>query len=83
MDQTIINWAFGAMMALLGWFLRVVWESLKDLRLQDQILADKVGRIEVLVAGEYVKREEFNGTMTRIFEKLDSIESKLSAKADR
>jgi len=82
-SQTIFDVVLGAAMVLGGWWMRVMWESLKDLRDQDQILADKVSQIEVLVAGEYIKRDEFDRSIQRIFDKLDLIDAKLSNKADR
>lgn len=83
MDQDIINWIFAGACAAIGFWVRVVWESLKDLRKSDEQLADKVSRIEVLVAGNYVKRDEFDRAIHRLFEKLDTIELKLSDKVDR
>jgi len=35
------------------------------------------------VAGNYVKREEFDRVVERLFVKLDSIEIKIDAKADK
>lgn len=81
--QALFNLAISAAGALAGWWLKVMWDSLCDLRDQDQHLADKVSRIEVLVAGEYVKREDFDRAIERIFDKLDHISLKLDQKADR
>ena len=66
-----------------GWFLNVAWSSLKSLQEQDRALADKVARIEVLVAGEYVKKDEFDRAIERLFDKLDHIEMKIDSKADK
>ena len=68
---------------LLGFIVKAMWDAVKDLQASDKDLADKVSKIEVLVAGEYVKKEEFNSIMLRIFEKLDHIEEKIDKKADR
>ena len=70
-------------MTVFGWFLRVSWDSLKSLQEQDRSLADKVARIEVLVAGEYVKKDEFDRAIERLFDKLDHIEMKIDSKADK
>ena len=83
MSQDIFNIAVGVAGALGGWWLKVMHESLKELAAQDQRLAEKVGKIEVLVAGDYVKREEFDRVVQRLFEKLDHIENKLDNKADK
>jgi len=81
--QDIINIAIGIAGTLGGWWLKVTWDTLKDLQITDRELADKVSRIEVLVAGNYVKREDFDRTIERLFDKLDHIEMKIDQKADR
>ena len=83
MTQDIINIAIGIAGTLGGWWLKVTWDTLKDLQITDRELADKVSRIEVLVAGNYVKREDFDRTIERLFDKLDHIEMKIDQKADR
>jgi hypothetical protein len=81
--QDLFNTAMGALMLLAGWFLRVMWDSVKQLQSEDRELADKVSRIEVLVAGEYVKKDDFDRLMMRMFDKLDAIERKIDSKADK
>lgn len=83
MDQTIVNWLLAGFGALIGFLLNAVWQAVKDLQKADTTLADKVGKIEVLVAGAYVKRDEFERTIGRLFEKLDQIEMKIDKKADK
>ena len=46
-------------------------------------LAEKVGNIEVLVAGQYVKREDFTQVTNQLFFKLDKILDKLDTKVDK
>lgn len=83
MDQTIVNWLLAGFGALIGFLLNAVWQAVKDLQKADATLADKVGKIEVLVAGAYVKRDEFDRALDRLFEKLDHIEMKIDKKADK
>lgn len=83
MDQTIINILLAAVSALMGFFINAVWEAVKDLQRQDSELADKVASIEVLVAGEYVKKSSFDRTVDALFAKLDRIEAKLDRKQDK
>lgn len=66
-----------------GWLLNTMWSALKDLQSADAKLAEKVGAIEVLVAGQYVTRDEFTTTMNALFLKLDKIQDTLNRKADR
>lgn len=83
MDQTIINWLLAGFGALIGFLLNAVWQAVKDLQTADKVLADKIGSIEVLVAGDYVRRSDFDRTIERLFAKLDHIELKIDGKADR
>ena len=83
MDQTLINWLLAGFGALIGFLLNAVWQAVKDLQAADKVLADKVGSIEVLVAGAYVKKDEFTDTVKALFAKLDKIEDKLDKKADK
>ena len=81
--QVVINWILGLFGMIIGVMVRSVLQTVKDLQKTDKELADKVSRIEVLVAGEYVRKDELDADLARIFDKLDKIDSKLDNKADR
>jgi len=82
-SQTLINYTIGLIGFLGGWILKVLWDSINELRLADATLIDKVAAIEVMVAGSYITRSEFQQTITSMFTKLDRIEDKVSMKADK
>jgi hypothetical protein len=82
-DQNLYNIAMGVAAFLGGWWMKVMWEALKDLQKADKELVEKVGSIEVLVAGHYIKREDFDRVASEIFAKLDKINDKLDRKADK
>lgn len=82
-EQQFFNVTVAIIGALGGWWMRVMWQSVKELQAQDSKLADKVGNIEVLVAGQYVKRDDMNRDIMAIFAKLDRIEDKIDKKADK
>ena len=81
--QTAINVALALISGLGGFILNRIWEALKDLQTADKVLTDKVGAIEVMVAGAYVTRDELQKTVTAVFTKLDRIEDKLDGKQDK
>lgn len=81
--QDLFNTAMGGLLVLGGWIMRIMWDSLQGLQRQDRELAEKVSKIEVLVAGEYVKKEDFDRVIERLFDKLDHIELKIDSKADK
>ena len=83
MEQTIYNWAFGLLNLIFGFFLKAIWDSYKELKVTDMTLAEKVNGIEILVAGNYVKKDDFDRFADAIFSKLDKISDKLDNKADK
>ena len=83
MEQEYVNYLLGAVCTLLGWLLHSMWEAVKDLQAADKQLTNKVAAIEVLVAGKYVTRYDFNEVMVRVESKLDSISAKIDTKADK
>lgn len=83
MDQTFFNIAVTVSGFLGGWWLKVLWDAVKDLQSADKILAEKVSSIEVLVAGNYMTKTDFDKIGAAIFAKLDKIEDKLDRKVDK
>ena len=88
--QMFVNAALGVIAFLGGIIIKVVWDaistlrtSLAEMREEDTKLASKVQAIEVLVAGTYIKRDEFERLSSAIFAKLDKIIEKIDSKVDR
>lgn len=90
----MINYLIAGVGAANGFILRVIWEGLRELQKSDLEIAAKFSQIQLLVAGEYVKkddlerstamqREYFEKNLNVLFVKLDKIESKLDGKMDR
>lgn len=82
-SQTVINWVFAALSAGFGFLVRVMWESVKDLQRADKELTAEVSAMKVLVAGNYITRDEQHTSQRALFAKLDRIEEKLDGKADK
>lgn len=81
--QVLFNIVVGILGALGGWILNAIWNGLKELQNADKDLAEKVGAIEVLVAGQYMTRDEFTTAVTSINAKLDRIQETLNRKVDK
>ncbi len=81
--QQFINVMIGVTGVLGGWWMKAIWEAIKDLEKADKRLSDQVGDLKFMVAGGYVKTEQFAGLSTAIFTKLDRIEDKLDGKVDK
>ena len=83
LNQDLINAIIGIVGAGAGWWMKTMWESLRELQRADTSLVEKIDAIEVLVAGQYVRRDEVEKLFSAVFVKLDRIEEKLSGKADK
>jgi len=82
-DQTVFNISIAVSGCLGGWWLKVLWDAVKDLQSADKILVEKVGSIEILIAGNYMSKHDFDKIAAAIFAKLDKIEDKLDRKVDK
>ena len=82
-SQTIINTAIALVGFLGGWILKVIWEGVKDLQVVDKLLTEKVNTIEILIAGNYMSKHDFDKIAAAIFAKLDKIDDKLDRKVDK
>ena len=84
--QIFINIIIGVLMTLGVHVLNRITKSIDDQAARhDDLsarLADRVQAIEVLVAGSYIRRDEFERLSSAIFAKLDKIEGKLDRKTD-
>ena len=79
MDQSIINWVVGLGGTVIGIFIKSMLDSIKDLQKSDKEMSERVGSVEVLVAGTYVKRDE----LRELMRKLEQIDAKLDRKANK
>ena len=70
--QMIINILIMLVAFFGGWFLRVVWQKVSD---NDT----RLNQVEILIAGTYVKREEFEKKVDAMFTKLDKISDKIDS----
>lgn len=81
--QNILNITLLFATAAGGWVLKGLHDAIAHLQIADTSLTEKVQAIEVLVAGNYVRRDDLDRSIVAIFAKLDRIETKLDLKADK
>lgn len=67
---------FGAVMAIMGWFTRVLWDAQKELR------AD-LGRLREELPRQFVLREDYRADILEIKSLLREVRETLADKADR
>lgn len=81
--QNIVMGVLSIVGTIVLFLVTQTWNSIKTLQKQDEDLAEKINKIEILIASNYVKRIDFDNYTTVIFNKLDKIESKLDNRLDR
>ena len=88
---TFLGWLFGIIGSLIMTIFHVsVFSRIKKVESDSDAQEKKLAAIELLVAGNYVKREDLTmaiqnieRTQTAMFKKLDAISDKLDTKADK
>ena len=81
--QELLNMLFMIVGGLLGIFMKVLWAAHKALYEADKALAHKLNAVEILVAGDYVRREDFDRKIDALFNKVDKVLDALHNKVDR
>lgn len=75
-SQNLINLAFGAASAVLGWFARELWNAVKELK------AD-LAKLREDLPKQYVMKEDYRRDIYEIKEMLGKIFDRLDNKADK
>jgi len=58
-----------------SWVLKETWGNLKALQHFDSAMTQQLNRIEVTIAGEYVKKHDLEKAINTILAKLDKVEN--------
>lgn len=74
--QTLVNIGGGLILAGIGWWARVIWDSVQRLK-------EDLHEIEVDLPKSYVTKDDFNQTMKHIESMFQRIYDKLDHKADK
>ena len=76
--QNLINIAGGAALAVVGWFARQLWDSVKELK-------SDIASLRLHVSEAYVKKSEvetLRGEMDKRFDRLEQMIARLYDKID-
>ena len=74
--QHLINLGGGALLSVLGWFARQLWDAVKTLQ-------NDLNRLELSISDNYVKKDDFKEGVRELKDMLAKIFDKLDNKADR
>ncbi len=81
--QTLFNIVFGLLGIGLGMFMNRLFNSLDQLRKQDEKLTEEITKIKVTLPTAYVTKGQMDAIAVTLFQKLDYITEKLDSKADK
>jgi hypothetical protein len=81
--QILFNIAFSVILLGSGWMMRVLFDTIKDLRSKDQDIYDKVSELSINIPIHYVRKDDFMKLTDRLFAKLDYIADRVDKKADK
>lgn len=76
MDQSTINMALSAVLCVIGWFARQLWEAVQKLK-------EDLHRIEADLPKSYVLKDDMDKRMEHIETMFQRIYDKLDGKADK
>ena len=66
MEQTLLNWLFGAVMAILGWLGKTLWDAVQELK-------NDMKDIEVNLPKDYVSKEDYKSDIKDIKDMLKEL----------
>ena len=75
-SQEVINLIISGIFTIIGWFLKAMWEAVRDLK------AD-IRKIEAEIYKEYVNKDEYRSDILEIKGILKEIFADLKKKADK
>ena len=66
MEQTLLNWLFGSVMAILGWLGKTLWDAVQELK-------NDMKDIEVNLPKDYVSKEDYKSDIKDIKDMLKEL----------
>lgn len=81
--QTVFNVIIALSGGLGGFVLKLIWDAIKTLQSTDTAMAADLSSLKVMVAGQYITRDEYKSDLTDIKTALQRIEDKLDSKQDK
>jgi hypothetical protein len=81
--QTIWNAVLGLIVLAITGALSVLRDSLKGMQAEIKEQGARLHAVQLLVTGDYVKKDDLDRKLERIFDKLETIDGKLDNKVDR
>ena len=74
--QGIINIIAAVVGAIIGWFIKIMWDSVKELK-------DDIKETNKMVHEQYVRKDDYRVEMSKIESMFNRIMDKLDGKVDK
>jgi hypothetical protein len=68
MDQVIFNWAVGVAGFFGGWFLKIIWDAIQELKNDLKGMDSKMHQ-------DFVRRDDFKDAMTHVQKDMDELKA--------
>ena len=75
-QQELIQWILGIGVAAIGWFARMLWAAVQELK-------DDLSKLREELPIHYVRKDDFREFRHNVMDALARIEGLLSGKADK
>jgi hypothetical protein len=72
--QEFLNILLGLVSFFGGWLFKEIWGKLKELQAVDTSMIDKLAKVEIIIASDYVRKRELEKAMDTIIAKLEKLE---------
>lgn len=72
MNQEFFNMTVSLAGFLGAWVLYVIWDAIRDLKVQNMTLISELNEVKILVAGHYVPRDTFDKVIENILKRIDT-----------
>jgi len=74
--QNILDIAVAAVSAIFGWFFKVFWDAIKDLK-------EEIKETNKVIHEQYVRKDDYRVEMSKIENMFNRIMDKLDGKVDK
>jgi hypothetical protein len=73
--QLLFNVALSFVVLLVGWWNKLVWDSLKELKTEKEIHLKEYNEFRIYIATEYLKKGDLEKLFTEIKSRLDKLDT--------
>lgn len=81
--QVLFNITVGIIGTIGGWFLHVIYDSIRELQKADFRLNEEIHRVSLLIAGDYAKQSDLEKLGIMLTEKIQMFEDRIEKQMEK